>query len=107
MSRLIRILLFILILLGAVPVLAQDADADYEKVLRLIKRAKLSEATELELRLFDLKEIPSELWQLTHLQQLETSGDQLAILPPEIGQLTELQRLTISPAALVTLPPEI
>ena len=54
-----------------------------------------------------LTTLPPEIGQLTNLQTLSLSENQLTTLPPEIGQLTNLQKLSLSENQLTTLPPEI
>ncbi|MEM9448103.1 MAG: COR domain-containing protein, partial [Cyanobacteria bacterium P01_E01_bin.6] len=54
-----------------------------------------------------LSALPSEIGQLTSLQSLDLSGNQLSALPTEIGQLTSLQSLDLIANPLRTLPTEI
>ncbi|MBN1922212.1 MAG: leucine-rich repeat domain-containing protein, partial [Anaerolineae bacterium] len=54
-----------------------------------------------------LREIPEEVWGLSHLTALYLDGNRLRLLPPEIGRLENLQRLYLSTNRLESLPPEI
>jgi Leucine-rich repeat (LRR) protein len=54
-----------------------------------------------------LKELPSELFELTNLQILYLYNNQLKILPAAIGNLSNLQKLYLSGNELRSLPPEI
>src|SRR5258708_7088614 len=54
-----------------------------------------------------LLQLPSEIWQLTNLQGLYLTNNQLSQLPAEIGQLTNLQRLYLNNNQLSQLPIEI
>jgi Leucine-rich repeat (LRR) protein len=56
-----------------------------KELLKVIKKAKASGATKLNLNYN----------QLTNLTQLYLGGNQLAALPPEISQLRNLQRFTL------------
>ena len=62
-----------------------------------------------QLDLFDnqLTGLPTEIGQLTSLQQLDLRYNQLSELPTEIGQLTSLQQLDLSHNQLNALPVEI
>lgn len=54
-----------------------------------------------------LRKLPKEIGQLTNLEQLFCSSNQLTVLPKEIGQLRKLKRLDCSNNQLVTFPKEI
>ncbi|MEA5552831.1 COR domain-containing protein, partial [Anabaena cylindrica UHCC 0172] len=51
--------------------------------------------------------LPPEIGQLTNLQSLYLSNNQLSSLPPEIGQLTNLKQLELDEKKIINLPPEI
>ncbi|MFA6159341.1 MAG: leucine-rich repeat domain-containing protein [Candidatus Paceibacterota bacterium] len=51
--------------------------------------------------------VPSSIDQLSSLQELDLSGNQLTSLPPEIGHLSSLQYLYLSNNQLKSLPREI
>lgn len=63
--------------------------------------------TWLDLSELGLREIPPEVWELSHLIKLDLSGNRLKALPPEIGRLTALERLYLYDNRLESLPPEI
>ncbi|WP_166157722.1 leucine-rich repeat domain-containing protein [Neochlamydia sp. AcF84] len=51
--------------------------------------------------------LPPEIWQLSQLEWLILSNNQLTTLPSEIGQLSQLQGLWLYNNQLTTLPAEI
>ncbi|EDN68964.1 leucine-rich-repeat protein [Beggiatoa sp. PS] len=51
--------------------------------------------------------IPTEIFQLTHLEELYLDNNQITALPPEIAQLAHLRVLSLTGNSLTTLPPEI
>jgi internalin A len=53
-----------------------------------------------------LTALPPEFGQLTSLQGLDLSGNQLTALPPEFGRLTKLQKLWLFANQLSALPAE-
>ncbi len=55
----------------------------------------------------NLSHLPSEVSQLTNLQELNLENNQLSHLPPEIVQLNNLQKLSLDSNQLSQLPPEI
>ena len=62
----------------------------------------------IKLRLDDsLISIPTEIGQLTNLEDLNVGENQLTSIPKEIGQLTNLTRLHLGDNQLSTLPPEL
>lgn len=63
--------------------------------------------TRLDLSGFGLREVPPEVWELSHLTMLDLSDNRLKVLPPEIGRLAHLERLYLNHNRLETLPPEI
>ena len=70
-------------------------------------RAELNTVTELHLYYCYVNELPPEIGQLTSLENLDLSDNDLTELPPEIGQLTSLENLDLSGNDLAELPPEI
>ncbi|MFT5322430.1 MAG: hypothetical protein ACI8P0_000265 [Planctomycetaceae bacterium] len=76
-----------------------------------IAEALHAEATELKLggslqtiAARELNELPESLGQLTQLQTLDLSDNQLAALPEWLGRLTQLQMLDLSDNQLAALP---
>jgi Leucine rich repeat len=73
-----------------------------------IAEAAATRASRLDLSNLFLMSVPTEICQLTALQQLHLRNNLLTTLPPEIGQLTALQQLHLgNNALLTTLPSEI
>jgi hypothetical protein len=64
-------------------------------------------AIALRLSHLGLQALPAEIGQLSQLQWLDLSGNQLTALPAEIGQLSQLQELDLSYNQSIALPPEI
>ena len=62
-----------------------------EELLERIDRAAAEGWELLDLQNAGLTFLPPEIGQLTSLQQLYLSGNQLSALPPEFGQLDRLQ----------------
>ena len=63
---------------------------------------------DLELEDVDLTDaVPAELGQLTSLEMLDLTGNQLTSLPAEIGQLTSLKVLYLIDNRLTIVPAEI
>lgn len=79
-------------------------DEAYRNAEQKIEEARLSGATELNLSLMKLVELPESLGQLTSLQSLNLSGNELTTLPEWLGQLTQLQSLSLSGNQLTALP---
>ncbi|KIC74908.1 hypothetical protein DB41_IB00410 [Neochlamydia sp. TUME1] len=55
----------------------------------------------------DLTILPPEIWQLSQLEWLNLSNNQLTTLSPEIGQLSQLQSLWLHNNQLTAIPAEI
>ena len=55
----------------------------------------------------ELQSIPSEIGQLTNLQELHLYNNELQSIPSEIGQLTNLQELHLHDNKLQSIPSEI
>ena len=70
---------------------------------------KMVDGRVVELELSDLGPyaVPAEIWQLTSLELLHLSGNQLTRVPAEVGQLTSLEKLTLGENQLTSLPAEI
>ena len=78
-------------------------DEAYRRAERTIAAARDAGAEELSLYL-NLTELPESLGQLTRLQSLKLSGNQLLTLPESLGQLSRLRLLDLSHNRLTTLP---
>lgn len=75
-------------------------------------RSKISEALEnqekaLDLSYRKLERIPSELYQLKHLVELNLEGNYLTELPKDLNQLQKLERLYLSSNLFDVLPLEL
>lgn len=87
---------------------AQDSElTPYEIALERIQQAEASGATGLYLSFLALPELPSEIGNLSSLEFLDLSNNQLNSLPPEIGNLSSLEFLDLRHNQLSSLPPEI
>jgi internalin A len=78
-----------------------------QQALLKIQRAKEENSTWLELDDLDSPEIPKELGQLTHLEDLFARTPSVTKIPAEIGSLTNLKRLFLGYTQIDTLPKEI
>jgi len=91
---------------------AQDSDKMlvYGSIQPILLPSEIWELTNLQrldLSNNQLSQLPPEIWELTNLQELDFSNNQLSQLPSEIGQLTNLQVLFLNDNQLSQLPPEI
>ena len=68
---------------------------------------ELSALQTLDLSDNQLTTLPESIGKLTNLQELNLGYNQLTTLPESIGQLTNLQELYLYNTQLTTLPPEI
>jgi internalin A len=80
---------------------------DVQELLHIIKKSVQDKVSVLDLSGKGLKELPSEIGQLIHLNELYLSSNELRTLPSEIGQLVCLNELDISNNQLINLPSEI
>jgi internalin A len=76
----------------------------WQEAVQRIEKAKLSNATELNLRGLKLTSLPESLGQLSQLQDLNLSRNELTALPESLGQLTQLQILDLNENELTVLP---
>jgi len=97
----------IFLLLWAVPLRAQDADAGYQEALRRIEAARVSGATKLDLSQLGIETLPPEIGQLTTLQTLDLSHNELTTVSPQVSDLVHLQILNLSFNQLTILPAAI
>lgn len=72
-----------------------------------IEVARQEESTELDLSNLGLSEVPEELGELTHLQELRLDQNRLASFPSVILNLINLSRLYIYANQLIGIPPEL
>ncbi|MHA1519935.1 MAG: leucine-rich repeat domain-containing protein [Promethearchaeota archaeon] len=61
----------------------------------------------LEIADLPIRELASEIFQLSRLQILELKNLHLTMVPPELAHLTELRKITILNCNLNSFPPEI
>ena len=64
-----------------------------EKLLKIIQVAKVNRRTSLTLGDSKIKELPSEIGNLTNLMDLDMSRNEIESLPAEIQNLKKLKRL--------------
>lgn len=67
----------------------------------------LTNLEELDLSFNQITVLPAELWSLTNLHALDLGGNPLGMLPAEIGNLTNLQELYIHTNQLNEIPVEV
>jgi len=80
----------------------------FEELRRYANDPRLAPlVTEVNLYRKNLRTLPPEIWNLTNLETLYLSFNQIKTLPPEIGNLTNLKVLFLSRNKLTTLPPKI
>jgi len=70
-------------------------DDGYREAEDRIQKALEDGAVTLDLSGLELTAVPSEITQLTALQELDLSRNRLMSVPPEITQLTTLQSLDL------------
>jgi Leucine-rich repeat (LRR) protein len=103
-----RILFLALLFCLTLPSLAQDDyPTSYEIALQRIEEARATGTIVLTLANLGLLEIPPEIGNLSNLEYLDLSFNQLTILPAEIGNLSNLVSLFLIDNQLTTLPAEI
>jgi internalin A len=78
-----------------------------EVAIRRIRAVRKSGGDVLDLSGLELPEVPSEIVELTSLQTLYLTNNQISSLPSEIGQLTNLQALYLTNNQISSLPSEI
>ncbi len=82
-------------------------DEAYQEAEQRIEAARQEGATELDLSLMGLAEVPEAIGSLAQLQELNLFNNQLTALPEAIGSLTQLQELDLSYNQLTALPEAI
>lgn len=66
------------------------------KALKLIEEAKEKKSKKLNIRHLELEEIPEEIGELTHLEEISLMYNNLEKLPSSFGNLVNLKRLHLS-----------
>ncbi|XCN71225.1 MAG: COR domain-containing protein [Candidatus Electrothrix aestuarii] len=79
----------------------------YEEALRRIEEARETGATELDLSMEGLTELPPELFQVKNLTVLDLSFNELSSLPPELFKLKSITSLDLGQNQLTELPPDL
>lgn len=80
---------------------------DLNEIRDLIKKNKENKDPNLVLSWKRLVNVPSEVFELTHLEQLNLSNNNLTSLPIEISKLRNLRKLYLFRNQLTSLPSEI
>ncbi len=78
-----------------------------DPIQSLIREVQESQANRLDLTGMGLYEIPKEVFELSHLTELEIMNNQITELPPEIEKLENLRILKLSANRIKALPPQI
>lgn len=82
-------------------------DYGLEEAKKRIKKAKVRQLSELDLRKLNLTAIPGEVFELTGLQVLDLNHNHLTELPREISELKNLVGLDLGTNQFIKLPKEI
>ena len=69
-----------------------------------IQEAKNKKLKKLDLGLFNLTEVPGNVWELEQLEVLSLRGNKLTSLPESISELSNLTSLDLSGCLLYTSP---
>lgn len=80
---------------------------EVSEVIDLIRKAKRSKVTALNISIKGLNSLPPEISELKSLTKLDIRSSQLTSLPPEISELKNLTQLDLHNNQLTSLPPEI
>ena len=75
-----------------------------QALLDIIQQTADEKKTVLHLFNQGLTDLPPELFELTHLEELGLSGNQLTTLPRQLVNLSQLRVLYLSNNQLTTLP---
>ncbi len=78
-----------------------------DDLLNIIDNVEKNKSFELSLSHFQLTQLPSKIFELKNLNNLDLSWNELSSLPPEILELKNLTSLDLSHNKLSQLPPEI
>jgi Leucine-rich repeat (LRR) protein len=78
-----------------------------QKVLNIIKKAKDNYSRKLSLGNFDLNVLPSEIFKLFALQQIDLSFNNLENIPKEISNLKSLKIINLKSNKLKVFPLEL
>lgn len=78
-----------------------------QQLLTIIQDAEKSKLTSLSLCGKDIKELPAEIGELTHLEQLDVSENKLVTLPSTIANLKNLRFLNLEDNHITKIPAEI
>ena len=78
-----------------------------QRAKSMLKFDELFETRKIWVCFFGLTTIPSELGQLTKLEQLSLWGNKLSTIPQELGQLTNLQELCLTQNQITSIPIEL
>jgi Leucine-rich repeat (LRR) protein len=79
----------------------------YHIVKKRIKEAKVYQKPWLILERLGLEELPPEIFELEHLDELVIMDNLVELIPPEIQQLKNLSRMCFFYNEIKSLPPEI
>jgi len=86
---------------------AEETDPAIDDATIRVKVMLAEGSGKLDLSECGLTSIPTQVFELTGLEELSLAGNNISILPPEIGKLTSLERLQLSGNELKRLPEEM
>jgi hypothetical protein len=84
--------------------LSVDGENSLVEAKRRIRNARKSDATELDLQMLGLKQLPKSVGQIKNLEQLNLSGNDLHSVPSFLHGLTQLRKLLLNKNPLSVLP---
>jgi Leucine Rich repeats (2 copies)/Leucine Rich Repeat len=89
----------------AIPVVLQDKIARNESKIGFY--AENNAVVALSVRYCAVTSLPASLGQLTNLQHLDLTGNQIISLPPSLGNLVQLKKLYLDDNQITSLPPAL
>ncbi|AXG69750.1 internalin-A [Kordia sp. SMS9] len=82
-------------------------EKNYKGALRRIRKVKKNNSKGLDLSGFKLTEIPKEVFELTHLTEIDLRYNQITEIPEAIGKLTNLYSLFLHDNQITEIPAAI
>jgi len=83
---------------------AQEGRKGLDEAIRRIEEARKSNSKSLDLSELELSNVPTSVWELSQIEELNLGANRIAAIPDALGQLSNLRELVLLNNRIAAIP---